>query len=214
MRCRLTGVSGRPQQVLLDLLERAVAAALLIGLSPLLAALAVAIRVDSPGPILYRQRRAGLHGLPFVLLKLRTMTVGAEHHGLGWETHRDDPRLTRVGRLLRLTSLDELPQLVNVVRGEMAFVGPRPALPHQVESYTPRARRRLDLKPGLTGLAQVSGRNHLTWDQRIELDLWYVEHRSVWLDLRIVLRTPLVVLSGVGVYGPDGTVRDSIQTER
>jgi lipopolysaccharide/colanic/teichoic acid biosynthesis glycosyltransferase len=164
--------------------------------APVLAAAAVAIKLEDGGPVLYRQRRIGLHGEEFDLVKLRTMVVGAERVGAGFAVNRGDPRITRVGRVLRRLSLDELPQLWNVVRGDMSLVGPRPTLAYQVERYTPRQRRRLEVKPGITGWAQVHGRAALPWDERIELDVWYVEHRSARVDLEILLRTPLALLTG------------------
>jgi lipopolysaccharide/colanic/teichoic acid biosynthesis glycosyltransferase len=164
--------------------------------SPLLAAGAVAIKLDDRGPVFYRQRRVGLGGREFELLKLRTMRVGAETEGAGFAVDEGDPRITRVGRLLRRVSLDELPQLWNVLRGDMSLVGPRPTLAYQVKRYTPRQRRRLDVKPGITGWAQIHGRARLPWDERIELDVWYVEHRSPWLDLKILARTPLALFAG------------------
>jgi lipopolysaccharide/colanic/teichoic acid biosynthesis glycosyltransferase len=164
--------------------------------SPLLALAAIATRLESPGPALYRQRRVGLHGEEFELLKLRTMVVGAEHQGAGYAIDRGDARITRVGRVLRRLSIDELPQLVNVLRGEMSLVGPRPTLAYQVERYTEHQRRRLEVKPGITGWAQIHGRATLPWEERIELDVWYVEHRSGWLDARILLRTPLALFAG------------------
>ena len=164
--------------------------------SPVLAAAAVAIKLEDGGPVFYRQRRVGYEGRDFDLLKLRTMVVGAERQGAGFAVNRGDPRITRTGRILRRLSLDELPQLWNVVRGDMSLIGPRPTLRYQVDEYTPRQRRRLDVKPGLTGWAQVNGRTKLPWDERIELDVWYVEHRSPWLDLKILLRTPLALVTG------------------
>jgi lipopolysaccharide/colanic/teichoic acid biosynthesis glycosyltransferase len=164
--------------------------------SPVLLAAAAAIKLEDGGPVLYRQRRVGIDGTEFELLKLRTMVVGAETQGAGWAVNRGDPRITRVGRVLRRLSLDELPQLWNVVRGEMSLIGPRPTLAYQVERYTPRQRRRLEVRPGITGWAQVHGRAALPWDERIELDVWYVEHRSPWLDLRILARTPLALFGG------------------
>jgi lipopolysaccharide/colanic/teichoic acid biosynthesis glycosyltransferase len=164
--------------------------------SPVLAAAAVAIKLEDGGPVLYRQQRVGYRGEDFELLKLRTMVVGAEKQGAGFAVNRGDPRITRTGRLLRRLSFDELPQLWNVVRGDMSLIGPRPTLRYQVEQYTPRQRRRLDVKPGLTGSAQVNGRTKLPWDERIELDVWYVEHRSPWVDLKILLRTPLAIFTG------------------
>jgi lipopolysaccharide/colanic/teichoic acid biosynthesis glycosyltransferase len=164
--------------------------------SPLLVAAAIAIKLEDRGPVLYRQRRVGLNGRDFELLKLRTMVVGAEHQGAGLAVNRGDVRITRIGRLLRRLSLDELPQLWNVVRGEMSLIGPRPTLRYQVEKYSDRQRRRLDVKPGITGWAQVNGRASLPWEERIELDLWYVDHRSPWVDLKIAARTPLALLGG------------------
>jgi lipopolysaccharide/colanic/teichoic acid biosynthesis glycosyltransferase len=164
--------------------------------SPLLAAAALAIKLDDGGPVVYRQRRVGWNGEEFDLLKLRTMVVGAEQLGAGWAVNRGDPRITRVGRVLRRLSLDELPQLWNVLRGDMSLIGPRPTLAYQVEQYSERQRRRLDVRPGLTGWAQIHGRTRLPWDERIELDIWYVENRSPRLDLKILLRTPLALFRG------------------
>jgi lipopolysaccharide/colanic/teichoic acid biosynthesis glycosyltransferase len=163
--------------------------------SPALAVAALAIKLEG-GPVLYRQRRVGLNSEEFELLKLRTMEVGAEQKGAGFAVEAGDPRITRVGRLLRRLSIDEVPQLWNVVRGDMSLVGPRPTLAYQVERYTPRQRRRLEVKPGITGWAQIHGRARLPWEERIELDVWYVEHRSPWLDLKILARTPLALLAG------------------
>jgi lipopolysaccharide/colanic/teichoic acid biosynthesis glycosyltransferase len=157
---------------------------------------AAAIKLGDGGPVLYRQRRVGLDGQEFELLKLRTMEVGAEQKGAGFAVNEGDPRITRVGRLLRRLSLDELPQLWNVVRGDMSLIGPRPTLAYQVEGYTPRQRRRLEVKPGITGWAQIHGRAQLPWDDRIELDVWYVEHRSPLVDLKILARTPRALFAG------------------
>jgi lipopolysaccharide/colanic/teichoic acid biosynthesis glycosyltransferase len=164
--------------------------------SPALAVAAAAIKLDDGGPVLYRQRRVGLDGDEFELLKLRTMEVGAEHKGAGYAVNDGDPRITRAGRFLRRLSIDEIPQLWNVVRGDMSVIGPRPTLAYQVERYTPRQRRRLEVKPGITGWAQIHGRARLPWDDRIELDVWYVEHRSPWLDLKILARTPAALFAG------------------
>jgi lipopolysaccharide/colanic/teichoic acid biosynthesis glycosyltransferase len=164
--------------------------------APALGIAAVAVKVDDGGPVFYRQRRVGLDGQEFELLKLRTMDVGAERRGAGFAVNADDPRITRVGQMLRRLSIDELPQLLNVVRGDMSLIGPRPTLAYQVERYTPRQRRRLEVKPGITGWAQIHGRARLPWDERIELDVWYVEHRSPWLDLKILARTPRALLAG------------------
>ncbi len=177
-----------------------VSATALLAASPLLALAALAIRLESKGPILFRQRRSGLRGEEFEALKLRTMVDGAEHVGAGLRIDAGDPRVTRVGALLRRTSLDELPNLLNVLRGEMTLIGPRPTLPVQVAQYDERQRRRLDVKPGLTGWAQVNGRASLPWSERIELDLYYIEHRSLSLDLRILWRTVAMVLGGKGLY--------------
>jgi lipopolysaccharide/colanic/teichoic acid biosynthesis glycosyltransferase len=168
--------------------------------SPLLVAAVIAIRLESAGPSIYRQRRIGKDGRPFDMLKLRTMVDGAEHIGAGLAIDEGDSRITRVGALLRRTSLDELPNLVNVLRGEMSLIGPRPTIPVQVQQYTPRQRRRLEVKPGITGWAQVNGRASLPWEERIELDLHYIEHRSLSLDLQILRRTLRLVLAGEGLY--------------
>jgi lipopolysaccharide/colanic/teichoic acid biosynthesis glycosyltransferase len=164
--------------------------------SPLLAASAIAIKVEDGGPVFFRQTRVGKDGEDFELLKLRTMVVGAERKGAGYAVDAGDSRITRTGRILRRTSVDELPQLWNVVRGEMSLIGPRPTLRYQVDTYTERQRKRLDVRPGLTGWAQVHGRATLPWADRIELDVWYVEHRSPLLDLRILFRTPLALFGG------------------
>jgi lipopolysaccharide/colanic/teichoic acid biosynthesis glycosyltransferase len=185
-------------------LDIAMAAFGLAATSPILAAAAVAIKLEDGGPVLYRQIRVGRDGEDFELLKLRTMVVGAEKKGAGYAVDVGDSRITRVGRILRRTSVDELPQLWNVVRGEMSLIGPRPTLRYQVETYTARQRRRLDVRPGLTGWAQVHGRATLPWAERIELDVWYVEHRSASLDLKILLRTPLVLLFGGTYRGETG----------
>jgi lipopolysaccharide/colanic/teichoic acid biosynthesis glycosyltransferase len=168
----------------------------LLASAPFLAAAAAAVKLEDRGPILYRQRRVGKDGREFDLLKLRTMVVGAERLGAGYAVDEGDPRITRAGRVLRRLSVDELPQLWNVVRGDMSLVGPRPTLAYQVERYTERQRRRLEVKPGITGWAQINGRAALPWSERIELDVWYVEHCSFLLDLRILARTPLALFTG------------------
>ena len=178
----------------------AVAVAVLALSSPLLALAWIAIRLESRGGAIYRQRRVGLAGREFDVLKLRTMVDGAEKLGAGLAVDKGDARITRVGALLRRTSLDELPNLVNVLRGDMAIVGPRPTLPSQVAQYTERECGRLAVKPGITGWAQVNGRASLPWSARIELDLWYIEHRSWRLDLTILLRSARMVLGGDGLY--------------
>ncbi len=177
-------------------------------LSPLLLAIAIAIKLDSRGPVFYHQDRVGRGGAVFRLVKFRSMIPGADQVGLGMKVAREDPRITRVGSWLRRLSLDELPQLVNIARGDMSVVGPRPTFPAQVARYAPRQRRRLEVRPGLTGWAQVHGRNSLSWAERIEYDLWYVENWSIFLDFRIVLKTPAAVVASEGVYGKDGVTRD------
>jgi lipopolysaccharide/colanic/teichoic acid biosynthesis glycosyltransferase len=164
--------------------------------SPLLGLAALVVKLEDGGPVFYRQLRVGKDGRDFELLKLRTMVVDAERQGAGYAVDRDDPRITRAGRVLRRLSIDELPQLWNVLRGEMSLVGPRPTLRYQVDRYDERQRSRLDVKPGLTGWAQVNGRASLPWDERIELDIWYVEHRSTRLDLKILVRTPVALFRG------------------
>ena len=164
--------------------------------SPVLAAAALAVKFEDRGPVLFRQGRVGKEGVDFELFKLRSMVVDAERRGAGYAVDRGDARITRVGRFLRRTSIDELPQLWNVVRGDMSVIGPRPTLRYQVDRYTERQRRRLEVRPGLTGWAQIHGRATLPWDERIELDVWYVEHRSSLVDLKILLRTPLALLGG------------------
>jgi lipopolysaccharide/colanic/teichoic acid biosynthesis glycosyltransferase len=184
-------------------LDVAVALAVLVLASPLLTLAALAIRLESRGPVLYRQRRVGRHGRPFELWKLRTMVPRAETMGAGVYVLEGDPRITRVGRLLRRFSLDELPNLLNVLKGDMAIVGPRPTVQEQVDRYTERQRRRLEVKPGITGWAQVNGRTSLPWPERIELDVWYVEHRSLWLDLKILAKTARMLATGHGLYSED-----------
>ena len=181
-----------------------VAALVLALTAPLLALAAVAIKLTSRGGVLYRQPRAGLHGEVFNVIKLRTMVAGAEFIGAGMAVDAGDQRITRVGGLLRRTSIDELPNLVNVLRGEMSLIGPRPTLPSQVAAYDARQRRRLDVKPGITGWAQVNGRASLPWSERIELDIHYVEHRSLRLDAVILLRTVRMLATGGGLYHRGG----------
>jgi len=197
MRARRGRRAGAFIQRALDL---AIAVPASILTAPVIGLLAAAIRLETPGHPIYTQTRAGLNGDRFQIYKLRTMVRGAEFTGAGLAIQEGDDRITSVGQLLRRYSLDELPNLWNVVRGEMSIVGPRPTLTVQVEQYTDRQRGRLAVKPGLTGWAQVNGRASLPWTERIELDLWYVEHRSLALDLRIIARTVAMVLSGQGLY--------------
>ena len=189
-----------PIKRLIDFLTSFIGLAIL---SPLLGLIAAAIKIDDPGPVFFRQERAGKGGRIFRVFKFRTMVVDAEKKGAGVFVEEEDPRITRMGKFLRHASLDELPQLINVLRGEMSLVGPRPSLPYQVGNYDERQRRRLLVKPGITGWAQVNGRNALTWPERIELDLWYVDNWSLWLDMKILLKTFLVVLGKQGLYRKD-----------
>jgi lipopolysaccharide/colanic/teichoic acid biosynthesis glycosyltransferase len=190
-------------------LDVAIASVALVVSAPLLALAALLIRLETHGHPIYRQRRVGRDGVPFELYKLRTMVSGAESMGAGLALSAGDARITRLGALLRRTSLDELPNLVNVLRGEMSVIGPRPTVQVQVDRYTERQRGRLAVLPGLTGWAQIQGRASLPWSERIELDLWYVEHASLALDLRILWRTVRMVVGGDGLYkGETGGWKD------
>jgi lipopolysaccharide/colanic/teichoic acid biosynthesis glycosyltransferase len=180
----------------------AIATLALVVLSPVLLIAAIAIKLGSKGPVVYRQPRVGLNGEEFEMLKLRTMVEGSDPVGVGTVVTRDDPRVTAAGRILRRTSLDEIPNLVNVLRGEMAIVGPRPTIPAQVKDYTPRQHRRHEVRPGITGWAQVQGRAGIPWDERIELDLEYAERRSIALDARILAKTAWLLVTGHGL-APD-----------
>jgi lipopolysaccharide/colanic/teichoic acid biosynthesis glycosyltransferase len=168
--------------------------------APVVVVLCLLIRLESRGKAIYRQTRIGKGGQPFEIFKLRTMVTGAEFVGAGLAIQQGDDRITRLGNWLRRYSLDELPNLWNVVRGEMSIVGPRPTVPVQVQQYTDRQRGRLAVRPGITGWAQVNGRASLPWPERIELDLWYVEHESLALDLRILTATVSMVAAGKGLY--------------
>ncbi len=178
---------------------------MLIGMSPIFLGIAIAIKLDDGGPIFYRQERVGRDGGLFYIYKFRTMVVDAEKIGSGFIITEDDPRITRTGRILRYTSLDELPQLINILKGEMSFVGPRPTLRYQVEKYNDRQRQRLSVKPGVTGWAQVNGRNVISWPERIEFDLWYVDNWSLFLDVKIFLKTFVVILKKQDLYRQDGS---------
>ena len=177
-------------------------------LSPLFGLIALAIKLDDRGPVFYMQDRVGKDAKIFRCYKFRTMVVGAENKGLGLEVARDDPRITRVGRFLRHWTLDEIPQLFNVLKGDISIVGPRPGLPHQADRYTPRQRRRLEVKPGMAGWAWIHGRNLLSWSERIELDIWYVDHWSLWLDFYILARAFVQLFRREGLYGVDGIAHD------
>jgi lipopolysaccharide/colanic/teichoic acid biosynthesis glycosyltransferase len=214
MRPRRAGVpgalgrNGAPRREQLDealrrAIDMAVSATGSAVTAPLVAVLAAAIRAESPGSAIYRQTRVGRDGELFSIYKLRTMVTGAEFIGAGLAINQGDKRITRIGSFLRRYSLDELPNLWNVLRGDMSIVGPRPTVPVQVDQYTDRERGRLTVKPGITGWAQINGRASLPWPERIELDLWYVEHRSVRLDLEIMARTVRQVLAGHGLYKGD-----------
>jgi lipopolysaccharide/colanic/teichoic acid biosynthesis glycosyltransferase len=179
-----------------------VATLALVVLSPFLLAAAIAIKLGSRGPVVYRQRRVGRGGAEFEMWKLRTMVQGSDPVGVGTVVTREDPRVTAAGRFLRRTSLDEVPNLVNVLRGEMAIVGPRPTIPAQVDDYTPRQNRRHEVLPGITGWAQVQGRAGIPWEERIELDVEYVDRRSAALDARILAKTVWLVITAQGL-APD-----------
>ena len=187
---------SRPKRVL----DLVIAVPLFVVAAPVMVAVAVWVRRDSPGPVLFRQERVGLHGRPFRLIKFRTMVVGAERLGAGLAIDRDDPRITRAGATLRRLSLDELPQLWNVIRGDMSIVGPRPTVAAQVARYTDLQRRRLEARPGITGLAQVRGRASIPWSQRIAIDIEYIDRWSLGLDLQILLRTIAVVVRRDDTY--------------
>jgi len=191
---------GPPGRGLPRVADALIAAAVLALLSPVLLVCALLIRLESPGPVVYRQLRVGLGDREFMLYKLRTMRTGSDPVGVGTAVDEGDPRVTRVGRLLRRLSLDEVPNLINVLRGEMAIVGPRPTIPSQVELFSARQHRRHAVRPGMTGWAQINGRVGIEWGERIELDIHYVEHRSLALDLRILARTAWQVVSGEGLY--------------
>ena len=176
----------------------------LLLLGPLFLLIALAIRLDSPGPAFFHQERSGQYGRLFRIHKFRTLVAGGEHMGAGYVLERNDPRITRVGAILRRLTLDELPQLVNVLKGEMSLVGPRPTLPYQVALYDASQRQRLLVKPGMTGWAWIHGRRELTWPQRIEFDVWYVTHWSLGLDMKILWRSIPLLLRGTGVESPHG----------
>jgi lipopolysaccharide/colanic/teichoic acid biosynthesis glycosyltransferase len=199
----ITPGTMKPRRGLPRAADVAIAAIGLVLTSPLVLLAALAIKLGSPGPVIYRQRRVGHRGEEFELLKLRTMVQGSDPVGVGTAVVAGDPRVTSAGAILRRFALDELPNLVNVLRGEMAIVGPRATLPAQVGLYTERQRRRLELKPGITGWSQTHGRAGIPWEERIEQDVWYVEHRSLGLDLKIIAITPLVLMRGSGFAAPD-----------
>lgn len=193
------------QDIFKNLLDQTLGWLAFIVLSPLFLLIALLIRLETPGRAFFKQRRIGRDGRPFMVYKFRSMVDGAVRMGLGIGVSYDDPRITRVGRFLRNTSLDELPQLINIIKGEMSLVGPRPALPSQAVAFDAFQRRRLLTNPGITGWAQINGRNTIPWEERIKLDVWYVDNWSLKLDLYILLRTVQVWISQEGLYGPAGS---------
>ena len=192
-------------KIMFDILASGIA---LVVLLPIFAVIGIFIKLDSKGPVFFIQERAGKDGKIFKAYKLRTMVENAEKKGLKYRVTKDDRRITRIGKHLRW-GIDELPQLINVFKGEMSLVGPRPTLPYQVEKYSEREKRRLEVKPGITGWALINGRNKLSWPERIKLDIWYIDHWSSWLDLKILFKTIWVVIfTREGIYGEDGVTRD------
>jgi lipopolysaccharide/colanic/teichoic acid biosynthesis glycosyltransferase len=201
-------VSSNIQRALKRAFDIAVSGIMLVLLSPAILLIALLIKLDDAGPAFFTQERVGKDAKLFRAFKFRTMIVGAEKTGLGLEVAKDDERITRVGRVLRRWTLDEVPQLLNVIKGEMSIVGPRPTVMSQVVRYTPLQRRRLEVKPGMAGWAWIHGRNRLTWNEKIEFDIWYIDHWSFWLDLKILFKAFLLLFRRVGVYGDDGIARD------
>ena len=200
--------------IIKELFDRTLSLLVLIILSPIFLIIVVLIKLDTSGPAFFIQMRVGKNGIPFKSIKFRTMIQRATETGLGVNIQQDDERITRVGKFLRTWSLDELPQIFNVLKGDMSFVGPRPTLSYQVERYTEFQRKRLLVKPGITGWAQVNGRNAISWEQRIKLDVWYVENWSLWLDFKIMLKTIKVVIKKEGLYGKDGINDDFLSTKQ
>ncbi len=197
-------VVKRIESIVKIILDKFFSIILLILLFPLFLIIGVLIKLDSKGPVFFIQKRVGKDGKIFRAYKLRTMVENAEKFGLGHEIEKNDSRITRVGKYLRW-GIDELPQLINVFKGDMSMVGPRPALLHQIEKYTKKEKRRLEVKPGITGWALINGRNKLTWPEKIKLDIWYIDHWSIWLDLKILFKTIWVVIfEREGIYGKDG----------
>lgn len=180
----------------------------LILLLPVFIIVTVLIRLDSVGPIFFRQERVGQYGRFFKIWKFRTMVQGAEKIGLGYVVAKSDARITKIGKFLRRFAIDELPQFINIISGEMSLVGPRTALPHQVEKYSEFEKRRFEVKPGMASIAHIKGWNTLSWKERIKLDIWYIENWSIWLDFKILLKTAIVVLLGKGQYGESGVTKD------
>ncbi|QQK80443.1 exopolysaccharide biosynthesis polyprenyl glycosylphosphotransferase [Salicibibacter cibi] len=197
------------------LLDVMTAVIILLILSPFLLIIALMIKVDSQGSVFFSQPRIGQHAQTFNIIKFRTMVTNAENQGLGLKTAENDLRITKVGKYLRKLSLDEIPQLFNVLKGEMSLIGPRPAPVHHLDTYSDKEKKRLNMRPGITGWAQVNGRNVLTWPERIEKDIWYVENYSLWLDVKILFRTLKVILLSEGVYsGRNDTVVDESNKDK
>lgn len=185
----------------------AIATFAIVVLSPLMCIIALAVKLSSRGPVVFKQQRCGMDNRPFIMCKFRTMIEGAQNRGLGYEVARDDDRITTVGKVLRNASLDELPQLINIIRGDMSLMGPRPMIADQVSRLNPRQMLRQQARPGISGWAQVNGRNALDWSRRIELDIWYVENWNFQLDLRIFWKTIVTLLHREGIYGEGGVNR-------
>jgi len=200
--------------IIKELFDRTLSLLVLIILSPIFLIIVVLIKLDTSGPAFFIQMRVGKNGIPFKSIKFRTMIQRATETGLGINIQQDDERITRVGKFLRTWSLDELPQIINVLKGDMSLVGPRPTLAYQVERYTEFQRKRLLVKPGITGWAQVNGRNAISWEERIKFDVWYVENWSLWLDFKIMLKTIKVVIKKEGLYGKDGINDDFLSTKQ
>ena len=200
--------------IIKELFDRTLSLLVLIILSPIFLIIVVLIKLDTFGPAFFIQMRVGRNGIPFKSIKFRTMIQRATETGLGINIQQDDERITRVGKFLRTWSLDELPQIINVLKGDMSIVGPRPTLQYQVALYNDFQRKRLLVKPGITGWAQVNGRNAISWEQRIQLDVWYVENWSLWLDFKIMLKTIKVVIKKEGLYGKDGINDDFVSTKQ
>jgi lipopolysaccharide/colanic/teichoic acid biosynthesis glycosyltransferase len=197
-----------------ELIDRLTALIVIVLLSPVWLIIALLIKSNSLGPVYFIQDRVGKNGEIFKSIKFRTMVHRAAETGLGFNIKQDDERITQVGKFLRTWSLDELPQLFNVLLGDMSFVGPRPTLQYQVDLYSNFQKKRLLVKPGITGWAQVNGRNAISWEQRIKLDVWYVENWSLWLDLTIIIKTFKVVIKKEGLYGAEGINDDFLTIKK
>jgi len=200
-------------QIIKIILDKIISVAALVILSPVFLLLAILIKLDTSGPVFFLQERVGKNGVQFKSIKFRTMIDRAFERGLGFNIKKDDERITRMGKFLRTWSLDELSQIINVIKGDMSIVGPRPTLPYQVELYNDFQRRRLLVKPGITGWAQVNGRNAISWELRIKLDIWYVENWSLWLDIVILFNTIRVVIRKEGLYGTGGVNDDFLSSK-